>query len=137
MGVLRNIFVLCVALFVLSACERDYDDKQLMSQVTIILELPDSDNDGTSDVVESILPMESSFISEYNTRENYSFGIFNGNRTMVELQKGVYTLMLDATIYLPNGDVRMARCAEYAQPNTAVKILEDCEEIRLKMSYIY
>ncbi len=142
MRILQRIIYFGVAILMLSACECKYDEQELLSQVIIVMELPDSDGDGVSDVCESVVPMQASFLTEYNTRDSYTFGTFRYTtqgelQSVVELRKGLYTLMLDATVYLPNGDVRMARCAEYAQPNTAVKILGDSEVLRLKMSYIY
>ncbi|MBQ7856088.1 MAG: hypothetical protein IJ348_03090 [Alistipes sp.] len=136
MRVLRYILCL-VVLLALGSCERDYDNQELMSQVRFVLELPDSDGDGVADTCESAISMESSYISEYNTRENYIFGVFRNNTSSVRLRKGIYTLMLDATIYFEDGTIKAARNTEYAQPNTALKILNDKEEVRLKMTYLY
>lgn len=125
-----RIIILCMTVMLLGACERDYDDSELMSDITIVMELPDGVE------CESAIPLESSFITEYNTLEEYAFGGFRGNKASLTLRKGIYMLLLDVTLYFPDGTIRLARNADYTQPATAIKVLDDEQEIRLKMSYI-
>lgn len=126
-----RIIIFCLAAILFgAACERDYDDRELMSNITIVMELPDGVE------CESAIPLESSFITEYNTLEKYAFGGFRGNKVSLTLRKGIYMLLLDVTLYFPDGTIRMARNADYTQPATAIKVLDDEQEIRLKMSYI-
>ena len=126
---LRFIILCAMALFA-SACERDYDDRELFSQVRVVMELPNGEE------CESAVAMESSFITEYNTHERYAFGGFKGNVAGLTLRKGIYTMLLDVTLYFPDGTIRLARNADHTQPATAIKVLDDEQEIRLKMSYI-
>lgn len=126
-----KIILAIAALFVATSCEHEFDSKIMMSQIRIIMEWPE----GTLPY-ESVFTLESSFIQEYNSQERYAFGTFNSNTTVVTMRKGVYTLLLDVSLYYPDGSVRIARNADYTQPNTAIKILEDTEELRLKMSFM-
>lgn len=136
MRTLRRVIFTLVLGLALTACDYKYDDKELMSKVRFVLELPDGDGDGVADICNTAIPMESSYITEYNTREKYSFGSFKNNVANVRMQKGVYTFMLDVTVYLPDGSVRVARNTEYSQPTMALRLLEDNREVRLKMSYL-
>lgn len=127
---LKIIFAITV-LLVATSCEHEFDSNNIMSQVRIIMEWPDG-----ALPYESVFTLESSFIQEYNTQEKYAFGTFNSNTTVVTMRKGVYTLLLDVSLYYPDGSVRTARNADYTQPNTTIKILEETEELRLKMSFM-
>lgn len=125
-----KIIFAAIALMVTTACEHEYDSQNLISEVRIIMEWPE----GAAH--ESAFALESSFIQEYNTQEKYAFGAFDSNTTVITVRKGIYTLLLDVSLYYPDGSVRTARNADHTQPNTAVKILKDNEEIRLKMTYM-
>ncbi len=121
--------VASLVLLCAGGCERDMDERGLMTRVTVVMELPDGRE------CASAVPLSSSFIMNYNTRDSYPFGSFVGNSAMIEVQKGIYTLMLDATVYFDDGTVRKVRNADYAQPSKALEWLGESAEVRLKMIY--
>lgn len=124
-AIVSSLVLICAG-----SCERDMDERGLMTRITVIMELPDGRD------CSSVVPLSSSFITNYNTRDSYAFGSFVGNRSVVEVQKGIYILMLDATVYFDDGTVRTVRNADYAQPSKALEWLGDSAELQLKMVYI-
>lgn len=126
------MFALCAAAVLLPAggCDRDFDGRELMSRITIEIYLPDGRE------CTSVVPLTSSFITNYNTRDSYAFGSFVGSRSVVEVQKGIYTMLLDATVYFDDGTTRTVRNADYVQVSKALEWLDDSAELQLKMVYL-
>lgn len=126
----RVVAVLLAVAVAVASCENDYDDRTLMTQVTITFRLPDGAD------YESIVPLTTSYLTNLNTRDSYPFGTFDGGVSTVGVQKGVYTLFVDAVVYFGDGTSRKVRNADHAQPAAALVWLGDTAELTLEMKYL-
>lgn len=128
--VLRVAAVLLAAAVAVASCENDYDDRTLMTHVTVTFRLTDGAD------YETIVPLSTSYLTNLNTRDGYTFGTFDGGVSTVEVQKGVYTLFVDAVVYFGDGTSRKVRNADHAQPAEALVWLDDSAELTLEMKYL-
>ena len=118
-----------LALSLFSSCERDEDS--IFTQLDIRIVMPDTTPFKQLNVIS-----ERSYFKNINTYEQIVFPSINGNRSAVELRKGVYTLILEVEAEYKDGSVKLLRNADYNQTIQAQTWVDGHESIVLLLKSI-
>ena len=100
-----------------TACESD--GRELFTQLSVRFILPDD------------RPVE-----RINTKERVFFTVLDGRSATLTLQKGVYTLIVEANLHYTDGTVQYVRNADHNTPSEALAWMDDRSSIVLLLKYV-
>ena len=95
-----------------TACESD--GRELFTQLSVRFILPD---DRPVERIE--LLSDISYCENINTKERVFFTVLDGRSATLTLQKGVYTLIVEANLHYTDGTVQYVRNADHNTPSEA------------------
>ena len=112
-----------------TACESD--GRELFTQLSVRFILPD---DRPVERVE--LLSDISYCENINTKERVFFTVLDGRSATLTLQKGVYTLIVEANLHYTDGTVQYVRNADHNTPSEALAWMDDRSSIVLLLKYV-
>ena len=107
-----------------TACESD--GRELFTQLSVRFILPDD---------RPVERLSLIHISE-PTPERVFFTVLDGRSATLTLQKGVYTLIVEANLHYTDGTVQYVRNADHNTPSEALAWMDDRSSIVLLLKYV-
>lgn len=77
-----------------------------------------------------------SYCENINTKERVFFTVLDGRSATLTLQKGVYTLIVEANLHYTDGTVQYVRNADHNTPSEALAWMDDRSSIVLLLKYV-
>ena len=128
---MKKTLILC-CFVLLTACTKAVEEK-MMCTLALQAELPDM-RVPVSITVDPTLPGNQ--FRNLNTGQSYPFPTFVNNKGAMEVLKGVYQVAFDGEALFQDGSRATVRFTEWSTPSSAITLMEDRQEIVLKLMVI-
>lgn len=125
---MKKALILC-CLILLTACTKAVQEK-MMCTLALQTELSDG-RVPVSITVDPALPGNQ--FRNLNTGQSYAFPTFVNNKGAMEVLKGVYMVAFDGEALFQDGSRATVRFSEWSTPSSAITLMEDRQEIVLKL----
>lgn len=125
----NSVLVLILLLF----CSCDRKQKDIFSEVHLVLEFPEGKN---AVIVSPYDDQDRCFFRNLNTLQNYPLPDFVNGHADMSVLKGLYIFGFDAKADMGDGTVRIVRCNGFREPSSAVAFMDECDTVKLKLVYL-
>ena len=112
-----------------TACESD--GRELITQLSVRIIQPDD-----RPVEHNALLSDISYCEHITPQERVFFTVLDGRSATLTLQKGVYTLIVEANLHYTDGTVQYVRNFDHITPSVALAWMDDRSSIVLLLKYV-